>query len=138
MQDFLQYHKYVQIVAMWCWFPNRFFFLVLFYVTSFIDGNSYKNVLSSSELEKHFLALERFKIFVSVFLLIYIQKLNIENSLLILWYPFSNPSEMWFFLYLPFTDAVNWFISLILLFSPLTSSHSMRKHVFIFNPAYVK
>lgn len=48
---------------------------MMFYVASFIDDNSYTIVLSSSELEKYFLLLDRFKISISAFLLIYVQKL---------------------------------------------------------------
>lgn len=66
------------------------------YVASFIDGNSYTIVLSSSELEKHFLLLDRFKISISAFLLIYVQKLIHREHFV----------DLMVFLLKPYTDVI--------------------------------
>lgn len=66
------------------------------YVASFIDGNSYTIVLSSSELEKHFLLLDRFKISISAFLLIYVQKLIYREHFV----------DLMVFLLKPYTDVI--------------------------------
>lgn len=68
----------------------------MFYVASFIDGNSYTIVLSSSELEKHFLLLDRFKISISAFLLIYVQELIYREHFV----------DLMVFLLKPYTDAI--------------------------------
>lgn len=69
---------------------------MMFYVASFIDDNSYTIVLSSSELEKYFLLLDRFKISISAFLLIYVQKLIHREHFV----------DLMVFLLKPYTDVI--------------------------------
>lgn len=69
---------------------------MMFYVASFIDDNSYTIVLSSSELEKYFLLLDRFKISISAFLLIYVQKLIYREHFV----------DLMVFLLKPYTDVI--------------------------------